>query len=314
MPSESVRSVGSICGHDLISRSSTIAKCWGAPRKLPRCQSRRVMSWKRSSPSPVNAIDTIGWPNWSKSCRVPSALMWRAGHLRDRVLRVVRLVAEEVVVRPARREVGRTRLLLCRGTGDDDRALRDAEHLAALGDARVLPREELLPRVRPAPRARGRSCRRGSTPTRPWAPSRPCRRGARRAIDVATAPWAPMDGPMRSCSRSKSSSWAVFPISSAAFSGSVTPASWMTISSEPCLRSSGSATPSLSMRFRMMFTERSRSSSVSSLPFGGIALSTTSRPPWRSRPSVAPRWNGDPGTAIKATPMSAATIRPTRVR
>ena len=76
MPSESVRSVGSICGHDLISRSSTIAKCCGTPRKLPRCQSRRVMSWKRSSPSPVNAIVTIGWPNWSKSCRVPSALMF----------------------------------------------------------------------------------------------------------------------------------------------------------------------------------------------------------------------------------------------
>ena len=120
MPSESVRSFGSICGHDLISRSSTIAKCCGAPRKLPRCQSRRVMSWKRFSPSPVNAIVTIGWPNWSKSWRVPSALMCAPGHLGNRVLGVVRLVAEEVVVRPARREVRRARLLLGRSAGDDD--------------------------------------------------------------------------------------------------------------------------------------------------------------------------------------------------
>ena len=31
-------------------------------------------------------------------------------------------------------------------------------------------------------------------------------------------------------------------------------------------------------------------------------------------PERCARWNGEPGTAIKATPMSAATIRPTRVR
>ena len=71
----------------------------------------------------------------------------RAGHLRDRVLRVVRLVAEEVEVRAARREVRRARLLLGGGARDDDRALRDAEHLAALGHLRVLPREELLARA-----------------------------------------------------------------------------------------------------------------------------------------------------------------------
>ncbi len=76
MPSESVRSVWSICGQDLISLSSTMAKCCGTPRRLPRCHSRLVMSWKRFSPSPVNSMRTIGWPNWSKSWRVPDDLRW----------------------------------------------------------------------------------------------------------------------------------------------------------------------------------------------------------------------------------------------
>jgi len=38
---------------------------------------------------------------------------------------------------------------------------------------------------------------------------------------------------------------------------SKTPASWTTIWLSPCLRTSGSETPSLSMRSRMMFSERS---------------------------------------------------------
>ena len=36
MPFESELSFGSICGNDLISRSRTIAKCCGAPSRLPR--------------------------------------------------------------------------------------------------------------------------------------------------------------------------------------------------------------------------------------------------------------------------------------
>src|SRR6476659_4758541 len=43
----------------------------------------------------------------------------------------------------------------------------------------------------------------------------------------------------------------------AAFAGSWTPASSITIWFEPCLRISGSATPSLSTRWRMIETERS---------------------------------------------------------
>ncbi len=43
----------------------------------------------------------------------------------------------------------------------------------------------------------------------------------------------------------------------AAFAGSCTPASWITIWFLPCLRISGSETPSLSILFRMIVTERS---------------------------------------------------------
>ncbi len=71
----------------------------------------------------------------------------------------------------------------------------------------------------------------------------------------------------------------------AAACGSLTPASSITIWFEPCLRISGSLTPSLSIRLRMIPIERSTSVEVSCLPFGGTAFSTTSRPPWRSRPS-----------------------------
>ena len=60
------------------------------------------------------------------------------------------------------------------------------------------------------------------------------------------------------------------PISLAAEAGSYTPASWMTIWLFPCLRISGSETPSLSIRFRMMSIERFRSSAVSVWPFGGF--------------------------------------------
>ena len=76
IPSESERSVESICGNDLISRSRTIAKCCGDAAEVaalpePPCD----LAGSGFSPFPVNAIVTIGWPNWSKSCRVPSALM-----------------------------------------------------------------------------------------------------------------------------------------------------------------------------------------------------------------------------------------------
>ena len=58
----------------------------------------------------------------------------------------------------------------------------------------------------------------------------------------------------------------------AAASGFLIPGSWITIWFEPCLRISGSATPSLSTRFRMICTERSRSSLESAFPFGGDRL------------------------------------------
>ncbi len=66
--------------------------------------------------------------------------------------------------------------------------------------------------------------------------------------------------------------------------GSWTPASSIAIWSVPCLRISGSETPSLSTRDRMIETERSRSVAVSLWPGGGWAFSTTSSPPCRSRP------------------------------
>src|SRR3982751_994366 len=100
----------------------------------------------------------------------------------------------------------------------------------------------------------------------------------------------------------------------AACFGSCTPASSITIWLPDCLRISGSETPSLSTRLRMMSTERSRSSAVSLWAFGGTACSTTSRPPWRSSPSVGFLWPGEPGTAISATPTSASTISLTRTR
>ena len=74
----------SIDGHDLIWRSSTIAKCWnefcGSPpvmlkRARPRSAARFVMSPNLSAPSSVNCIVTIGsLVVVSKSCRVPFSL------------------------------------------------------------------------------------------------------------------------------------------------------------------------------------------------------------------------------------------------
>src|SRR6476620_7403980 len=69
----------------------------------------------------------------------------------------------------------------------------------------------------------------------------------------------------------------------AALFTSWTPASWITIWSLPCLRISGSDTPSLSIRLRMIETERSMQAESQVLPGGGTAFNTTSRPPWRSR-------------------------------
>ena len=75
----------SIDGHDLIWRSSTIAKCWnelpGSPwppvmlwRARPRSASRFVISPNLSPPLSVNCIVTIGSPVVvSKSCRVPAS-------------------------------------------------------------------------------------------------------------------------------------------------------------------------------------------------------------------------------------------------
>src|ERR671930_2021851 len=94
-----------------------------------------------------------------------------------------------------------------------------------------------------------------------------------------------------------------------------TPASSTTISFDPCFVTSGSLTPSLSIRFRITVTARSRAPAGSFVvPRGGWARSTTSRPPWRSRPSVGFLCAGEPGIASRATPARAATISPTRMR
>src|SRR5438874_3808837 len=122
------------------------------------------------------------------------------------------------------------------------------------------------------------------------------------------------DGPVTSASKSKNWSCAVLPISWAAAAASWTPASSITIWFEPCLRISGSETPSLSMRLRMIETERSRSAAVSVWPFGGTAFRTTSRPPWRSRPSVGFLCAGEPEIASRSAPTRAARIRPISVR
>src|ERR687884_654942 len=94
-----------------------------------------------------------------------------------------------------------------------------------------------------------------------------------------------------------------------------TPASSTTISFDPCFVTSGSLTPSLSIRFRITVTERSRAPGGSfEVPRGGWARRTTSRPPWRSRPRVVFLCAGEPGIASNATPARAARISPTRMR
>src|ERR671932_1282552 len=94
-----------------------------------------------------------------------------------------------------------------------------------------------------------------------------------------------------------------------------TPASSTTISFSPCFVTSGSLTPSLSIRFRITSTERLRAPAGSLVvPCGGWARSTTSRPPWRSRPSVAFLCAGEPGIASSAAPARAARISPRRMR
>src|SRR5918912_3208775 len=93
-----------------------------------------------------------------------------------------------------------------------------------------------------------------------------------------------------------------------------TPASSTTISFDPCFVTSGSLTPSLSIRFRITVTERSRAPGGSVLPGGGVARRTTSRPPWRSRPRVGFLCAGEPGIASRAAPARAATISPRRMR
>src|SRR6266498_2320901 len=100
----------------------------------------------------------------------------------------------------------------------------------------------------------------------------------------------------------------------AALPASCTPASWITIWFFPCLRISGSATPSLSIRLRMIEIERSMQEESQVRPLGGTAFSTTSSPPWRSSPSVTFLCTGEPGTASATTPASASAIRPTRIR
>src|SRR5919202_2888916 len=93
-----------------------------------------------------------------------------------------------------------------------------------------------------------------------------------------------------------------------------TPASSTTISFDPCFVTSGSLTPSLSIRFRITVTERSRAPGGSVLPGGGVARRTTSRPPWRSSPRVGFLCAGDPGTTSRAAPARATRISPTRMR
>src|SRR5919197_22971 len=94
-----------------------------------------------------------------------------------------------------------------------------------------------------------------------------------------------------------------------------TPASSTTIWLFPFFVTSGSRTRSLSIRFRITSTERLRAPAGSFVvPCGGWARRTTSRPPWRSRPSVGFLCAGEPGIASRAAPARAATISPTRMR
>ena len=104
--------------------------------------------------------------------------------------------------------------------------------------------------------------------------------------------------------RSYSSSCAVLPITWRACSAFFTPGISTAIWSLPCFVITGSATPSLSTRLRMISFERSRSdfSSFSPRP-ERLSARPPGRPAGRGRaPALVA---GDPGIAIRAAPISA---------
>ena len=92
------------------------------------------------------------------------------------------------------------------------------------------------------------------------------------------------------------------------------PASWMTIWFEPCLRISGSETPSLSIRFRMMSIERLRSSEVSLCPFGGTRLQDDLEAALEVEAERRLPVDGRARDGEEATPTRAARMQPTRMR
>ena len=108
----------------------------------------------------------------------------------------------------------------------------------------------------------------------------------RRATASRSAlPFASIDGPTRSVSKSKSSSCAVLPISAAAAAGSWTPASWITIwfvalLADLRLRDAEPVDAVLHDRDRPVEVVRRQLCG----PSAATAFRTTSRPPWRSRP------------------------------
>ena len=99
----------------------------------------------------------------------------------------------------------------------------------------------------------------------------------------------------------------------AAFRGSWTPASWITISFPPWTATFGEVVPSLLTRLVMICCAVAIPAGViwsALLLLFGIARSTTSRPPCRSRPSVAFLWTGEPGTTSNTAPTRSAAIAP----
>ena len=306
-----------------MSRSRTIANICGCFQRRPRWYRFFVIRWKMRLPLPVNARRTIGWPVCgSKSAVVPDDFRSRTGHLRDALLlvRVRRVGLEEVVDGLADLGVaGRARVRLGRRAGDHDRPGRDGEHLSALRHLLDPAREEPVTRVGRAGEdplvlpEEVEGGRRALLRLRLLAgeqveQARVGNRVAREALTSSPRGRSGRPGGRRTPA-GRSSRSAPPPST-----GSCTPASSMTIWSFPCFRISGSATPSLSMRWRMIETALSRPCWVTFWPFGGTACSTTSRPPCRSRPSRVFLWIGDPGTASSATPTMAARMMPTRIR
>src|SRR5579859_4640277 len=88
----------------------------------------------------------------------------------------------------------------------------------------------------------------------------------------------------------------------------------MTIWFGSCLRISGSVMPVPLMRCCMIETAVSRSDEVTLWPGMFCAWRTTSRPPRRSRPSVAFLCAGEPGTSSISAPTRAAMISDSRKR